>query len=443
MGEPSKNMQEEIRRGVVYLKIVNKKIEDIKPYEKNPRKNDDAVEYVANSIKEFGFKVPIVIDKQNVIVAGHTRYKASKQLGLKEVPCIVADDLTDEQIKAYRLADNKVSEHSEWDFELLEEELNDIFNINMSEYGFEMSLEEEEKEIVEVDVPEMVEETRTKPGYIYQLGKHRLMCGDSTKAENLKELLDENIIDLIMTDPPYNVNYGSINETGYGKERHNSRPIENDDMSEEDFYQFLYSVFSSAIEHVKPGGAFYVWYASKSVVNFQKSLEDAGFLVKQEIVWNKNSFTLGRQDYQWKHEPCLYGWKEGAGHYFTKDRTQTTVIEDKIDLDKMKKEDMRKLLEEFINNQVPTSVVDENKPTVNDLHPTMKPIRLIAKLVKNSSRENENVLDLFGGSGSTLMACEQLNRKCFMMEYDPHYIDVIVKRWEEFTGEKAILIKGE
>lgn len=289
------------------MKIEIKKIEEIVPYEKNPRKNDNAVEYVANSIKEFGFKVPIVIDKNNVIVAGHTRYKASKKLGLTEIPCIVADDLTDEQIKAYRLADNKVSEKAEWDFELLEEELADIFSLNMSDYGFDLGFEEEEEtEIEEVDVPDIIEETKTKPGYIYQLGEHRLMCGDSTKAENIKELLNGNIMDLIMTDPPYNVNYGSINESGYGKERHNSRPIENDDMSEEDFYQFLLKVFTNVIEGLKPGGAFYVWYASKSVVNFQKALEDAGFLVKQELIWNKNTFTLGRQDYQWKHEPCLY-----------------------------------------------------------------------------------------------------------------------------------------
>jgi len=425
------------------LKIENKKIEELIPYEKNPRKNDNAVEYVANSIKEFGFKVPIVIDKNNVIVAGHTRYKASKQLGLTEIPCIVADDLTDEQIKAYRLADNKVSEQSEWDFELLEEELGDIFNINMSDYGFDLGFEEEETEIEEVDVPEIIEETKTKPGYIYQLGEHRLMCGDSTKPENIKELLDGNTMDLIMTDPPYNVNYGSINESGYGKERHNSRPIENDDMSEEDFYQFLLSVFTNAIEGLKPGGAFYVWYASKSVVNFQKALEDAGFLVKQELIWNKNAFTLGRQDYQWKHEPCLYGWKEGAGHYFTKDRTQTTVIEDTIDLEKMKKEDMKKMLQEILESKVPTTIINENKPTVNDLHPTMKPIKLLAKLIKNSSLPKENVIDLFGGSGSTLIACEQLNRKCFMMEYDAHYVDVIVRRWEDFTGQKAILIKGD
>lgn len=421
------------------MQIINKNINEIKPYERNPRKNDEAVKYVAESIKKFGFKVPIIIDKEGIIVAGHTRYKASKELGLEEVPCIIADDLNEEQIKAFRIADNKVSEKSEWDFELLEEELNGIFDIDMSDFGFDMEFEEETTEnIVETDIPDIPEEPESKIGDIYQLGNHRLMCGDSTKSEDVQKLMDGKTIDLIVTDPPYNVNYGSINESGYGKERSNPRPIANDDMDRKEFYEFLLAVFNNAIYNTKPGGTFYVWYASKSVVEFQTALEDAGFLVKQEIIWNKNSFTLGRQDYQWKHEPCLYGWKEGAGHYFANDRTQTTVMEDKIDVNAMKKEELKKLVEELLSQKEITTVIDENKPTINDLHPTMKPIKLLARLIINSSRKQENVLDLFGGSGSTLMACEQLDRKCFMMEYDPHYIDVIIKRWEDYTGQKAI-----
>lgn len=423
------------------MQITNKKIEEIKPYEKNPRKNDEAVKYVAESIKQFGFKVPIVIDKDGVIVAGHTRYKASKVLGLEEVPCIIADDLNEEQIKAFRVADNKVAEKSEWDFDLLEEELDGIFNIDMSAFGFEMEFEEETTEnIEETDVPEVPEEPQAKTGEIYQLGNHRLMCGDSTKSDDVQKLIGGEVVDLIVTDPPYNVNYGSINESGYGKERSNPRPIANDDMDKKEFYEFLLVCFNNAFYNVKPGGAFYVWYASKSVVEFQTALEDVGFLVKQEIIWNKNSFTLGRQDYQWKHEPCLYGWKDGASHYFANDRTQTTVIEDKIDTSKLKKEELRKLVDELLAQKEITTVIDENKPTINDLHPTMKPIKLLSKLIINSSRKKENVLDLFGGSGSTLMACEQLDRKCFMMEYDPHYVDVIIKRWEDYTGKKAVKI---
>lgn len=420
------------------MQIVYKNIDEIKPYEKNPRKNDNAVSAVANSIKEFGFKVPIVIDKDNVIVAGHTRYKASLKLGIEEVPCIVANDLTEQQIKAFRLADNKVAEKAEWDYELLDEEINEIFDIDMSDFGFEIEAEEESPEKVEeVDAPEVPENPTSKPGDIYQLGNHRVMCGDSTKAEDIEKLIDGAEIDLIVTDPPYNVNYGSINETGYGKERHNGRQIENDDMSAEDFYEFLFKVFSNVVEIIKEGGAFYVWYASKSVVQFQTAIEDAGFNVKQELIWNKNAFILGRQDYQWKHEPCLYGWKEGAGHYFVDDRTQTTVIEDKIDVDSLKKEELKKLVEELMKIKTPVTIIDENKPTINDLHPTMKPIKLLARLIINSSRKEEKVLDMFGGSGSTLMACEQLDRSCYMMEYDPHYVDVIIKRWEDYTGKKA------
>ena len=266
------------------------------------------------------------------------------------------------------------------------------------------------------------------------------MCGDSTSMKDVEKLIAGDTIDLIVTDPPYNVNYGSINESGYGKERHNSRAIENDDMPKEQFYNFLKDAFQNAVMNTKPGGAFYVWYASKSVVEFQTALEDVGFLVKQELIWNKNTFTLGRQDYQWKHEPCLYGWKDGGSHYFVNDRSQSTVIEDEIDLEKMKKEDMKKMLEELLSEKIPTSVINEAKPTINDLHPTMKPIKLLARLVNNSSQKGENVLDLFGGSGSTLITCEQLDRNCYMMEYDPHYVDVIIDRWELFTGKKAVKI---
>ena len=422
------------------IQIIYKDINELQPYDKNPRKNDQAVNEVANSIKEFGFKVPMVIDKNGVIITGHTRYKACKKLGITKVPCIIADDLNEEKVKAFRLSDNKVSEKSEWDFELLEEELADIFNLDMSEFGFDLGEEEEQEEIIEDEAPELPEEPKAKKGDIYQLGNHRLMCGDSTNRDDVQKLLDNEIMDLIVTDPPYNVNYGSINETGYGKERHNGRPIENDNMNDEDFYQFLLQVFQNAYEMTKEGGAFYVWYASKSVVNFQKAIEDAGYTVKQEIIWNKNTFTLGRQDYQWKHEPCLYGWKEGAGHYFVDDRTQTTVIEDKIDLDNMKKEEMKELLQKLLDDKVATTIINENKPAINDLHPTMKPVRLLAKLIRNSSRKGEKVLDLFGGSGSTLMACEQLDRKCYMMEYDEHYVDVIIERWEKFTGQKAVKV---
>lgn len=385
------------------MEIINKKTNEIKPYENNPRKNDEAIKYVAESIKQFGFKVPIVIDKNGVIVAGHTRYKASKKLGLEEVPCIVADDLNEEQIKAFRLADNKVAEKSEWNFDLLDEELEDILNLDMSDFGFELKLDEEEQEIKEDDFDiEPPEEPKAKLGDIYQLGNHRLMCGDSTNENDVRKLVGEQKMDLLITDPPYNVDY-----TGKTKE---AMKIQNDKMENNVFHDFLVKAFSNAYNFLKDGGAFYCWYASKEVVNFHTALENSGFTVKQELIWNKNSMVMGRQDYQWKHEPCLYGWKETSSHAWYSDRKQTTII-------------------------------NWDRPSKADLHPTMKPIGLFNYQIKNSSKAGDNILDLFGGSGTTIMACEQNNRNAYTMEYDPKYVDVIIKRWEEFTGQKAILIK--
>lgn len=418
------------------MQIIQKKIEDLTPYEKNPRKNDEAVKYVAESIKQFGFKVPIVIDKDGIIVAGHTRYKAAKKLKLNEVPCIVADDLTDEQVKAFRLADNKVAERSEWDFDLLDDELQELTGFDMTVFGFEE--EEQPEEELEADEDgydeEIPEEPKTKPGDIYKLGNHILMCGDSTNSKDVEKLMNGESADLVVTDPPYNV--AVKNSKGM--------TIENDDMDSGQFGEFLTACFCNLERSLKPGGAFYVWHGSSEHINFEKSLNNAGLKVREQLIWNKNNFILGRQDYHWKHEPCMYGWKDGASHYFIDDRTQSTVFEDKgIDIKKLKKEEMIKLLEEFLSEKISTTVINEDKPAANDLHPTMKPIKLIARLIKNSSKQNEIVLDLFGGSGSTLITCEQLNRRCRMMEYDPRYADVIVDRWEAFTGEKAVLIKGE
>lgn len=386
------------------MEIRNVNIKDLKPYEKNPRRNDEAVKFVASSIKEFGFKVPIIVDKDMIIIAGHTRYKAAKRLKLKEVPVIMADDLTDEQVKAFRLADNKVAERSEWDFDLLTDELIDILDINMEQFGFEFDggVEDEvQEDDFEIEPPK---EPKAKLGDIYQLGRHRLMCGDSTNVEDVEKLMNGSQADLLLTDPPYNVDY-----EGKTKE---ALKIENDHMGDDSFYQFLYDIFTNAYAVMKDGASFYVWYASKEVVNFTKSITEAGLTVKQELIWNKNSMVMGRQDYQWKHEPCLYGWKETASHNWYSDRKQTTVI-------------------------------DIDRPTRNSLHPTMKPIPLFDYLIKNSSKKGDVILDLFMGSGTTLMACEQNDRVAYGMEFDPRYVDVIVERWEQFTGEKAVRIDSE
>lgn len=255
------------------------------------------------------------------------------------------------------------------------------------------------------------------------------MCGDSTQKEEVMHLMNNRIADMLLTDPPYNVDI----------ENSQGMTIKNDNMNDEDFHTFLKKAFSCMSDFLKPGGAFYIWFASKQHVNFETALNDSGLEVRQELIWNKNTLVLGSQDYQWKHEPCLYGWKSGGSHYFIEDRTQTTVIENiKTDLSKMKKEELIKILENIIT-QLNTTVIDENKPTINDLHPTMKPIKLMGRLIKNSSRIDEIVVDLFGGSGSTLIAAEETNRICYMMELDPKYCDVIVKRWEKLTDKKAKL----
>ena len=380
------------------MEILMKHIDEIIAYENNPRKNDDAVEAVANSIHEFGFKVPIIIDKNNVIVAGHTRLKASKKLGLTMIPCIVADDLTEEQIKAFRLADNKTAEISSWDKKKLEEELKNIDweAINMELFGFDNIFDSMPQEVIDDEFDErqyLPAEAYSKQGDVYLLKNHRVMCGDSTNIEMVKTLMDDHIADMIFTDPPYNVNY----------EGSDGQSIKNDNMENEEFYKFLLEVHKNLFSFVKEGGSIYVCHADSEGLNFRNAFVDAGFKLAQCLIWAKNSFTLGRQDYQWQHEPILYGWKEGAGHYFVNDRTQGTTW--------------------FFD-----------KPKHNDLHPTMKPLELVGQAINNSTLKGQLVLDLFGGSGSTLIASEQAGRINYSMELDEKYADVIVKRYIKYIG---------
>lgn len=421
------------RRGTV--KIVDKPIEWLRPYENNPRNNEQAVEAVTNSIKEFGFKVPIVATIDGEIVNGHTRFKAAKFLKLKTVPVLIADDLTEEQIKAFRLADNKTGELADWDVELLYGELDELTGFDMTMFGFEdidFSLddfEEDEKETgEEVDI-DSEEKPKVEYGDIFQLGRHRLMCGDSTSAEDMAQLIDGAVIDLYVTDPPYNVAYqGGTDE---------AMTIMNDSMDDVSFRQFLRDAFAVANNHLKPGGAFYIWHADSEGLNFRAAVKETGWLLKQSIIWVKNAIVLGRQDYQWKHEPCLYGWKDGASHYFVDNRSLATVIEeDEENLKEMTKSELISYIK-TMQDTSPTTVFYEDKPVRNDIHPTMKPLKLIARCVLNSSKKGDKILDSFNGGGSTLMVCERSERIGYAMELDPVYVERTIKRWEEETGLTA------
>lgn len=413
-------------------------IDSLTPYENNAKiHTSEQIEEIKNSIKEFGMNDPIgVWGEENLIVEGHGRLIACKELGIKSVPVIRLDDLTDEQRRAYTLAHNQLTMSTGFDLEKLKLEL-DAITLPMSDFGFE-DINESDMNIDEdgFDFDESEEELpppKTKLGEIYRLGNHVLMCGDSTSQDDVCHLMSGAIADLVVTDPPYNVNVS--NSKGM--------TIANDNMQSEKFYEFLSKAFSNMNLYLKEGGAFYVWYASSEHINFETALNSAGLHARQQLIWVKNQFILGRSDYHWQHEPCLYGWKGGSGHYFVYDRTQSTIIEDKpIDYDNLSKEEVVKMLKKVYSAQLPSTIIRENKSLENNLHPTMKPINLMAKLIRNSSEKSEIVLDLFGGSGSTLIACEQLNRKCYMMEYDPRYADSIIERWEKYTGRKAAPVKG-
>ena len=385
--------------------IVMMKTSELIPYDKNPRDNDKGVDAVANSIKAYGFKVPIVIDKNNVIVTGHTRLKAAKKLGLEEVPCIVADDLTDEQIRQFRIVDNKTAELSDWNFDLLREELLAMDDVDMVQFGFDDLDEILKTEVKDDDFDEdeeLPENPYSQKGDIYVLGKHRLMCGDSTVKEDVDKLMDGKVCDLIETDPPYNVAIGKkgkqYKERGGYDCGMTDRTILNDDMDDSSFRDFLNKVMVNFYNNIKPGGSIYVFHADTEGYNFRGAFKDAGFKLSECLIWKKNNFVLGRCPYHYMHEPILFGWREGAAHYFVDDRTQTTILE-------------------------------YDRPQASELHPTMKPIPLVTKLIQNSSRRGELVLDLFGGSGTTLIACEQIERIAYLMELDEKYVDVIVKRY--------------
>lgn len=422
------------------MELIN--IDQLIPYINNARTHSpEQIMKIRASLREFGFINPVIIDREYNVIAGHGRVEAARAEGIAEVPCVYADHLTEAQKKAYILADNRMALDAGWDEEKLRLEIQALqnMNFNIGLTGFEdseladlmLDLEtptEEDDYDVAGEIPE---EPTSQLGQVYKLGRHRLICGDSTDVSVISKLMDGKNADLWLTDPPYNVDY----------EGSDGQKIKNDSMGDTQFREFLKAAFAAAKGALKPGAAFYIWHADSEGFNFRGACRDVGLQVRQCLIWVKNSLVLGRQDYQWRHEPCLYGWNEGAAHYFIDNRAQTTVIEDYLpDFNKMKREEMKALLEEIYSDRLSTTVIYEDKPKANDLHPTMKPIKLLARLIRNSSRTDEIVLDTFGGSGSTLMACEQLGRTCYTCELDPKYVDVIINRWEEFTGHKAELI---
>lgn len=368
------------------------------------------------SIKQCEYIAPIILDEDNIILAGHTRFKALKKLGYKEVECIIKTGLSEEQKKKYRLLDNKTNELAEWDFDLLAEEMEGLdFGDLELDWGFDCDESEDgSNEVIEDDYEvELPEEPKAKRGDIYQLGRHRLMCGDSTLMDDVQKLVNGMPIDLFLTDPPYNVALGMDGSADEARKRHRRTDglvIMNDKMENDQFREFLITVFSNAKAVMKPGASFYIWHADNEGYNFRGACMDAGFQVRQCLIWKKQSITLGRQDYQWIHEPCLYGWNDGASHSWYSDRKQSTVLQ-------------------------------FDRPTKSEIHPTMKPIALFDYQIKNSSKSGDTVLDLFNGSGTTIMACEQNGRNAYCMELDPKYVDAAIERWEKFTGEKAVLIE--
>ena len=381
------------------------------PYAKNARTHDDTqVSQIAGSIAEFGFVNPILVGDDNVIIAGHGRLMAAQQLGLDTVPVIVLHHLTEAQRRALVIADNKIAENAGWNDELLKlelEELGDLgFDLDLIGFSDEeldelLGNDEQSGESDEDEIPEVEDEPVSRHGDVWVMGDHRLLCGDSTSKQDLEKLMSGELADMAFTDPPYNVDYGN---NAKDKMRGKDRRIMNDNLGD-DFYQFLKDALTNLLSVTK--GACYIAMSSSELDTLQKAFRDAGGKWSTFIVWAKNTFTLGRSDYQRQYKPILYGWREGNDHFWCGARDQGDVW--------------------FFN-----------KPVKNDLHPTMKPVELVERALRNSSKSRDIVLDLFGGSGSTLIACEKTGRAARLIELDPKYVDVIVRRWQDYSGEQAI-----
>jgi DNA modification methylase len=399
------------------LQIQYRAVEALIPYAKNAKQHSDAqVAQIAASISEFGWGAPILVDGKNNVIAGHGRLLAARKLAMKDVPVVSMDHLSDIQRKALILADNKIGENASWDDAMLGLELADLqeagFDLNLTgftqdEWDALIAGDESQDGLTDEDaVPEVSEVPVSKTGDVWLMGEHKLLCGDATKAEDYKALLGDELVDMTATDPPYNVNYAN---TAKDKMRGKDRPILNDNMGA-DFGGFLQAACQNILDVTK--GAVYIAMSSSELDTLQAAFRAAGGKWSTFIIWAKNTFTMGRADYQRQYEPILYGWKDGAQHYWCGARDQGDVWHIK-------------------------------KPHKNDLHPTMKPVELMERAVRNSSKTRDIVLDPFGGSGTTLIACEKSGRRARLIELDPKYVDVIVSRWESFTGQEARLLGGD
>ena len=384
-------------------------IDVITPYARNSRTHsDEQVAQIAASIREFGWTTPILIDENGSVICGHGRLLAARKLGQAEVEVIVARGWSDAKKRAYVIADNKLALNAGWDMELLALELADLkeFDFDLGLTGFsgeelaKLLPDKTEGNTDPDEIPEVPADPITKPGDVWLMGKHRLLCGDSTSVDDMEKLTAGQLVDMWLTDPPYNVAY-----EGGTKEK---LTIQNDNMGDEQFRAFLRDAYVTADTVMKPGAVFYIWHADSEGYNFRGAARDAGWQVRQCLIWKKSSQVMGRQDFHWKHEPCLYGWKDGAAHLWANDRKQTTVLE-------------------------------FDKPARNGEHPTMKPVAIFEYQLLNNTKGGDIVLDSFAGSGTTAIAAEQNGRVAYLMELDPRYCDVIIKRWQDFTGKAAIL----
>jgi site-specific DNA-methyltransferase (adenine-specific) len=385
-------------------------VDKLVPYARNSRTHSDTqVAQIAASIKEWGWTTPVLVSEDGTLIAGHGRVMAARKLGLPEVPVMVARGWTEAQRRAYVLADNQLALNAGWDMDLLSIEMQDLNadGFDLSLIGFDdktlaaLLADSPEDGLTDPDdAPEPTDNPTTKLGDVWVLGGHRLMCGDSTSIDDMEKLTAGQKVDVWLTDPPYNVAY-----EGGTKEK---LTIKNDSMGDDQFRQFLRDAYVAADAVMKAGAVFYIWHADSEGYNFRGAAKDAGWTVRQCLIWKKSSLVMGRQDYHWKHEPCLYGWKEGSAHLWAADRKQTTILE-------------------------------FDKPHRNGEHPTMKPVALFEYQLLNNTKGGDTVLDSFGGSGTTMIAAEKNGRLSRLMELDPKYCDVIIKRWQDFTGKAATL----